>query len=158
MGLMSKDTSRCFQWHRQKNNALLGMLCENNFFSLCLGLALSSASVLPSAFFLDALSIEHRPLEFCRLIYRLGQMTRPVLAQVTKSLWTYSTYREILPTSRSCFHRSLRLSRYSIAARSRAVVMPNFSEALAFHTLTLPSSDPETTNRASAVNIDDDTL
>jgi hypothetical protein len=43
-------------------------------------------------------------------------------------------------------------SHYSIAERSRAVTMPNFSDAFAFHTRTLPSSEPESTKRASAVN------
>lgn len=62
------------------------------------------------------------------------------------------TYRDILPTSISNFHRSLSVSRYSIAARSRVSMMPIFSDALAFHNRTFPSSDPDKTNRASGVN------
>jgi hypothetical protein len=58
----------------------------------------------------------------------------------------------------STFHLSLRVSLYSIAARSRAVTMPSLSDALAFHIRTLPSSEPVITNRASAENIEAETL
>lgn len=61
-------------------------------------------------------------------------------------------------TSASTPHLSLRLSRYSIAARSLAVMMPSLSEALAFHMRTLPSSEPDITKRASAEYIEADTL
>lgn len=37
-------------------------------------------------------------------------------------------------------------------------MIPSFSEALAFHIRTLPSSEPDSTKRASAVNIDEETL
>lgn len=59
------------------------------------------------------------------------------------------TDRATLLTSESTFHLSLRLSRYSIAARSRAFITPNLSDALAFHILTFPSPEPVSTNRAS---------
>jgi hypothetical protein len=62
------------------------------------------------------------------------------------------------PTCASIFHRSFRLSRYSIAARSLAVTIPSLSDAFAFHIRTFPSSDPVSTNRASAENIEDVTL
>ena len=68
------------------------------------------------------------------------------------------THLMILLTSLSFFHRSLRLSLYSIAARSRAVMMPSLSEAFAFQTRTLPSSEPETTKRASPVKMVEETL
>lgn len=45
-----------------------------------------------------------------------------------------------------------------MAARSRAVITPSLSCALAFQMRTLPSSDPVITNRASAENIDEETL
>ena len=45
-----------------------------------------------------------------------------------------------------------------MAARSRASITPSLSDALAFHTLTLPSSDPDNTNLASAVNAVENTL
>ena len=61
------------------------------------------------------------------------------------------TNRDILPTCGSNFHLSLRLSRYSIAARSRVSIIPSFSDALAFHKRRLPSSEPDSTKRASAV-------
>ena len=64
----------------------------------------------------------------------------------------------ILPTSASIFHRSLSVSLYSIAARSRASITPNLSEALAFQILTFPSSDPDRTNLASAVKAAENTL
>jgi hypothetical protein len=69
-----------------------------------------------------------------------------------------NTNRVILLTSESTFHLSLRLSRYSIAARSRAVITPSLSDALAFHILTFPSSEPVSTNLASAENMEDDIL
>lgn len=69
-----------------------------------------------------------------------------------------NTYREILPTALSNFHRSLRLSRYSIAARSRVSMIPSFSDARAFHIRRLPSSEPDSTKRASAVKSVDATL
>lgn len=56
--------SHCLQWHHQKDKGLLGMFRKNSFSSLRLWFALSSASMLPPAFFLDTLSLKHRPLEF----------------------------------------------------------------------------------------------
>ena len=67
-------------------------------------------------------------------------------------------YRITRLTSASTFHLSLRLCRYSIAARSLAVMMPSLSEALAFHMRMLPSSEPVITKRASAEYIEADTL
>ena len=72
--------------------------------------------------------------------------------------WCTSTHLATFPTSASIFHRSLSESRYSIAARSRASITPSLSEALAFHILTFPSSDPDSTNLASAVNAVENTL
>ena len=69
-----------------------------------------------------------------------------------------SAYRMIRLTSASTFHLSFKLSRYSIAARSLAVMMPSFSEALAFHIRMLPSSEPDITKRASAEYVEDETL
>ena len=68
------------------------------------------------------------------------------------------THLATFPTSPSIFHRSLSESRYSIAARSRASITPSLSEALVFHILTFPSSDPDNTNLASAVNAVENTL
>ena len=68
------------------------------------------------------------------------------------------THLDTFPTSASIFHRSLSESLYSIAARSRASITPSLSEALAFHILTSPSSDPDNTNLASAVNAVENTL
>ena len=63
-----------------------------------------------------------------------------------------------LLTSVSIFHRCLRPSRYSMAARSRAVITPSLSCALAFHIRTFPSSEPVITNLASAEKMEEDTL
>ena len=68
------------------------------------------------------------------------------------------THLDTFPTSAPIFHRSLSESLYSIAARSRASITPSLSEALAFHILTFPSSEPDNTNLASAVNAVENTL
>ena len=68
------------------------------------------------------------------------------------------TYRETFPISASALQRDLRLSRYSMAARSRAVMIPSLSDACAFQTRTFPSSEPESTNRESPVYSVDMTL
>ena len=90
--------------------------------------------------------------------WRVLHRDRVINQWVAREMKCFCTYREILLTSGSNFHLCLRLSRYSIAARSRVVMIPSFSEALAFHMRMLPSSEPESTNRASAVNNDEVTL
>lgn len=89
-------------------------------------------------------------------------MARPVSSCIKKSILKGGgrgeSYRDILATSLSTDHLSLSLLRYSIAPRSRAVITPSFSEALAFHTRTFPSSEPDITNRASPENRVDVTL
>jgi hypothetical protein len=60
-------------------------------------------------------------------------------------------WRSILRTSPVLPHLSLRRCRYSSAARSRPDWMPSFSPARALNSRTLPSSDAETTKRASYV-------
>ena len=67
-------------------------------------------------------------------------------------------YLDTFETSASVFHFSLRRSRYSRAARSLESMIPSFSCARAFHIRTLPSSEPDNTNLASAVKSVDMTL
>ena len=85
-------------------------------------------------------------------------MSRPTKFNEMRSYGWKSTHRATFPTSLSIFHLALRLFLYSIAALSLAVTTPSFSEAFAFQIRTLPSSEPDRTNRASDVNMDDDTL
>ena len=125
--------------------------------------------MLPSPLVLDSSRLQHRPLELVRLVDGLREVPTPtndngqcrcplVVAQGCAKAPGVDTHLATFPTSVSIFHRSLRESRYSIAARSRASITPSLSEALAFHILTFPSSDPDNTNLASAVNAVENTL
>ena len=115
---------------------------------------------------LDALPLHHRPLELGSLVHRLRDVPRPFMppAQEVSAVVGRQksggriTYRETFPISASALQRDLRLSRYSMAARSRAVMIPSLSDACAFQTRTLPSSEPESTNRESPVYSVDMTL
>jgi len=125
--------------------------------------------MIPPPLLLDSPRLQHSPLELRSLMNRFGKMSVPArngseqiefisIKILMRHGCAKQTNRDIFPTCASIFHRSFRLSRYSMAARSLAVMIPSFSDARAFHIRTLPSSEPDNTNRASAENIDDDTL
>ena len=144
---------------------MLCLLCDNDLFALRLRLALPRACVLASALLLDATRIQHRALELRGLVDRLRHMVCPdssstfnIRGPLSAGNGEANTHLETFPTSGSNFHRSLRLSRYSMAARSRASMTPSLSDACAFHMRTMPSSDPLSTNRASAVKTAEVTL
>lgn len=54
-----------------------GLLCHNDFLSLCLGFALARPRVFSSSLLLDTLSVQHGPLEFCSLVYWSRYMAGP---------------------------------------------------------------------------------
>ena len=150
----------------------LGLLADNHGFLLCLGFGFSSSRMFSSPLLLHPLRLQHRPLELIGFVNWLWQISSPVGGssghcqhQVTSTMTTgvprpgkYRAHLAIFPTSASIFHRSLSVSRYSIAARSRAPITPNLSEAFAFQILTFPSSEPDNTNLASAVKTVENTL
>ena len=70
----------------------------------------------------------------------------------------YCSHLSTLPTSSSNFHLCLRASRYSMAFLSLVSRTPKRSCGFAFQRRTLPSSDAESTKRASEVYIADRTL
>ena len=143
----------------------LRLLCDDNLLPLRLWLVLARPRMFAPPLLLDALRLEHRPLELRGLVHRLWQVSYPVTYQSAHryicargDVRVRVTHREILLTSASAFQRALRVSRYSIAARSRAVMIPSLSDACAFQIRTFPSSEPESTNRASPVYTVDITL
>lgn len=135
----------------------LCLLCNHHLLSLGLGLALPRPRMLPPPFLLDPSRLEHRPLELAGLVDWPRDVSAPTspspifrsIMETGKTEW--GSYRETLPTCASYFQRSLSASRYSIAARSRAVMTPSLSSARAFQMRTFPSSEPVSTNRASSV-------
>ena len=94
------------------------------------------------------------PLTFVCFL-RLSSLTRSASSMVLLSfcadligLGTFLLLSTLV-TSPVLDHLFRRLSLYSFAAISRPLSMPSFSLARAFHIRTLPSSDPDKTNRAS---------
>src|SRR5712672_3171712 len=139
----------------------LALFRDDHFLPLRLGFGLARARVPPPPLLLDALSLFHRSLELCSLVHGLWYVSTPIdrgriskeRARGEQITSKRRAYRCTLPISASIFHRSLSAPRYSIAERSRAVTMPSFSEASAFQIRTLPSSEPESTKRASEVKV-----
>ena len=145
-----------------------GLFCDDGLLSLRFRLALASTSMFPASFLLDPPCFQHCPLELRSLVYWLRQVASSTCKEKYERVHSVKhrgddrgiqdgreTYRAILLISASAFQRDLRVSRYSMAARSRAVMIPSLSDACAFQTRTFPSSEPERTNRASPVyNVD----
>lgn len=136
--------------------------------------------MLSSSLLLVLPRIQHDSLKFRSAIDRLGKMSPPTsyyckhklapskrgrsemrhrMGEIKcRAAIAKETNLSIFPTSGSYFHFSRRVALYSLAARSLPAMIPSLSEAFAFHIRTLPSSEPDRMNRASAVYVVENTL
>ena len=149
------------------NTVTLALFRDHHFLSFCLEFALARARIPSASLLLDPVCLFHRPFQLPSLIHWFRYMPTSVpstmlvetvrVESTAASIKQRCTYRCTLLISASIFRHSLSALWYSIVERSRAVTMFSFSDTFAFHTRTMPSSDPENTKRASAVSAVDST-